>query len=235
MENWSKPVQVASVQTLRRRGMPAADLVIIDEAHCQYKWLHQQMARPEWKDVPLIGLSATPWSKGLGRIFDDLVVPVTISELIELQLLSSFRVYASGHPQLQDVKTVRGDYHEQQLSKVMSESGLVADIVETWLKLAENRPTVVFCVDRAHARKIRDRFEAAGVGCGYIDCDTPREERLETRKSLEAAAIKVVANLGCLTKGVDGALGCIILARPTKSETLFVADGRSRSSCEPRH
>ena len=35
--DWSRPVQVASVQTLQRRGYPDADVVIIDEAHRWFK------------------------------------------------------------------------------------------------------------------------------------------------------------------------------------------------------
>src|SRR6476620_6981033 len=35
MTDWSKPIQVASVQTLQRRPIPKADVVLIDEAH---KW-----------------------------------------------------------------------------------------------------------------------------------------------------------------------------------------------------
>src|ERR1700731_3341877 len=33
MTDWSRPVQVASVQTLQRRPIPEADLVLIDECH----------------------------------------------------------------------------------------------------------------------------------------------------------------------------------------------------------
>ena len=33
MTDWSKAVQVASVQTLQKRGIPKSDLVLVDEAH----------------------------------------------------------------------------------------------------------------------------------------------------------------------------------------------------------
>src|ERR1700757_3518490 len=33
MTNWDMPVQVASVQTLMRRKIPKADVVMVDEAH----------------------------------------------------------------------------------------------------------------------------------------------------------------------------------------------------------
>jgi DNA repair protein RadD len=223
MTDWSKPILIASVQTLQRRGMPSdIGIVIVDEAHCQNEWLSGVMAMGEWADIPFIGLSATPWSKGLGFIYDDLLIPITMQELIDLGLLSQFRVFASAHPDLRGVKTVAGDYQQGQLSDKMSDGGLVADIVTTWKRLGENRATIAFCVDRAHAAKVQARFNEAGVGCGYIDAYTERHERNEIRRQLDAGKIRVVVSVGCLIKGVDWAIGCIILARPTKSEMLFV-------------
>ncbi|AHE55895.1 DEAD/DEAH box helicase [Sphingomonas sanxanigenens] len=222
MEDWSKPVQVASVQTLERRGMPKADLVIIDEAHSQREYMIKIMADPEWAKVPFIGLSATPWAKGLGNVYQKLIVPVTMQELIDQGYLCPFRVFAADHPDLSGVKIERGDYHEGQLGKVMNDSGLIADIIATWKRLGQNRPTLCFCVDRAHAKEVQRRFEMAGVPAGYIDKDTPREERNAIRRQLDAGEIRVVCNVNCLTKGVDWAIGCIILARPTRSEMLYV-------------
>jgi DNA repair protein RadD len=223
MTDWGKPILVASVQTLRRRGMPEnIGLVIVDEAHDQDRWLNSIMCSGEWADVPFVGLSATPWSKGLGLQYDDLLTPITMQELIDLGLLSQFRVFASAHPDLKHVKTVGGDYHQGQLSAEMSDSVLIADIVSTWSRLGDNRPTVAFCVDRAHAAKVQARFVGAGIPWGYIDAFTDRIERQRIRQQLDRGEIKGVANVGCLTKGVDWALGCIILARPTKSEMLFV-------------
>jgi DNA repair protein RadD len=222
MQDWSKPIQVASVQTLQRRQMFKADIVIVDECHRQNAWLHELMAQEEWAEVPFIGLSATPWSKGLGNVYDDLLIPVTMQDLIEAGYLSPFKAFAAAHPDLGAIKTVAGDYHEGQLSGVMSDGALVADIVDTWKRLGDNRPTFAFCVDRAHAKKVQRRFEEGGVPCGYIDAYTEAHERHAVRRQLEAGEIKVVANVACLTTGVDWPIGCVILARPTKSEMLYV-------------
>jgi superfamily II DNA or RNA helicase len=86
----------------------------------------------------------------------------------------------------------------------------------------DNRPTLVFCVDRAHAAKVQARFLEAGVGCGYIDAFTEAAERKRVHKQLDDGEIKVVANVACLTTGVDWAIGCVVLARPTRSEMLYV-------------
>lgn len=220
--NWSRPIQIASVQTLQRRGMPRADLVFVDECHRQNEWLKGIMASEEWEKVPFIGLSATPWSRGLGHVWDDLLVPTSMQNLIDQGFLCPFRVYAAAHPDLTGVKVSKGDYATGELSGVMSDGELVADIVQTWLKLGEGRPSLAFCVDCAHARKVQAKFEAAGIGCGYIDHLTDVEERHRIRAQLDAGEIKVVANVACLTVGVDWAIGCVILARPTKSEMFYV-------------
>jgi DNA repair protein RadD len=223
MEDWSKPVQIASVQTLRsRERMPPSDMVIIDEAHCQDRWLTEIVQSDSWADVPVIGLSATPWSKGLGLIYDDLIKPVSMQELIDGGYLSRFRVFASSHPDLSGVKVVRGDFHEGQLAEAMNEPALIADVVDTYKRQARGIPAFCFCVDRAHAKALQVRFDAAGVGCGYIDAYTSREDREAVRRELDAGQISVVCNVGCLTKGVDWAIGCVILARPTHSEMLYV-------------
>ena len=126
----SQPVQVCSIQTLARRKLPEADLIIVDEAHRQYKFLTDWMRMPEWLTVPFIGLSATPWSRGLGKQFDDLIIGSTMAELIEQGHLCKFEVFAPAHPDLSNVRTVAGDYHEGDLSEAMSKPTLVADVVE---------------------------------------------------------------------------------------------------------
>ena len=80
---------------------------------------------------------------------------------------------------------------------------LVADTVTTWLRLGEDRPTLCFAVDRAHARKLADEFEAAGVPTGYVDANTPADERERIGRRLREGQIKVVCNVYHLTTGVD--------------------------------
>lgn len=222
---WTRPhapIQIASVHTLARRPLPMADVVVIDEAHVDHKFYQGWMAMPAWQSVPFIGLSATPWTKGLGKRFDDLIRPTSTRELIELGMLSQFRVYAPSHPDLTGVRTVAGDFHDGDLGEAMSKATLVADVVTTWLAKADNRPTLCFAVNRAHAQRLAMQFNEAGVPTAYVDADTPREEREAIGKRLAAGSVRVVVNIGTLTTGIDWDVRCLILARPTKSEMLFV-------------
>jgi DNA repair protein RadD len=98
--NPNAPVQIAMAQTLARREIPPADIVIVDECHLQFKSVTKWIADPAWQSVPFIGLSATPWAKGLGKSYDDLLMPVSIQELIGEGYLSTSRVFAPPAPDL---------------------------------------------------------------------------------------------------------------------------------------
>jgi superfamily II DNA or RNA helicase len=100
-------VQVCSVQTLARRKRPEVDLVIVDEAHELHKEIFRWMA--DCPDVPFIGLSATPWSRGLRKYYDDLIIAATTKDLIEQEYLTRFTVFAPSESDLSGVRTVAGD------------------------------------------------------------------------------------------------------------------------------
>jgi len=222
MTDYAKPVQVASIQTLSRRNTNRIDasLVLVDECHkvfkAQLRWMDQ------WNNVPFIGLSATPWTKGLGKHWEELVCETSIGELIRDGYLSPYRVFAASHPDLAGVRTVAGDYHEGDLSDAMQRGAIVGDTVSHWMTHGQGRPTLAFCVDRAHAKHMQTEFIAAGVSAGYVDAYTDREERQEIADQFHRGELTVVCSVGCLTTGVDWDVRCIILARPTKSPMLYV-------------
>jgi superfamily II DNA or RNA helicase len=218
-----QPVQVCSVQTLARRKIPPADLVIVDECHVMFKLYDKWMSDPEWQNVPFIGLTATPWSKGMGASgrWDKLIIGTTTEELIERKHLSDFKCYAPGHPDLSGVKTVLGDYEAKGLGEAMDKGHLIADIVSTWMEKGEGRPTICFAVNRLHAKHIETQFKEAGVSVEYMDAFTDLDARAAIVERFAAGDTKVICNVGVLTTGFDADVRCIILARPTKSEILY--------------
>ena len=235
MTDWSKPVQIASVQTLMKRDrLPEADIVMIDETHSWFTAYATWLSHDGFQ-CPVIGLSATPWTKGLGDVYKGPwtvgegekreqchIIASTIADLIEAGHLSDFRVYAPTHPDLSEVKTVAGDYQKDQLSKKMQDGALVADAVDTWKRLWGKDKTLCFAVDRAHAKTLQQKFLSVGVKCGYQDAFTKDQERDQIRRDFHSGAIKVVCNVGTLTTGIDWDVRCISLCRPTKSDMLFV-------------
>ena len=220
--DFSKPIQLCSQDTLvRRKSLPEVDIVIFDEGHRSSK-LHKRWMdeRPE---INFIALSATPWQRGMADIWDRLIIVATTRELIKKGHLCDYKYYAPSSPDLSGVKIVAGDYHEGMLSDVMKRAELVADVVKTWKEKAVGRPTIAFCVSRDHAREVQTQFLEAGVKCEYVDANTPVSERKALVAKLEKREIDIIVNIGTMTTGLDcPSISCIIMARPTKSEMLFL-------------
>jgi superfamily II DNA or RNA helicase len=228
-----QPVQVCSVQTLARRKRPAVDLVLVDEAH----QLHREIFRwmKDCSEVPFIGLSATPWARGLGKYYDDLIVAATTADLIGGGYLSPFIAFAPSEPDLAGVRTVAGDFHEGELAHAMDKPVVTGDIVETWLKRGEARSTLAFCVNRKHAQHVAERFLEMGVAAEYMDGTTPRQDREDIFQRFSSCETRIICNVGVLTTGVDLDVRCIIDAKPTKSRILFVQTiGRGLRTAEDK-
>ena len=120
------------------------------------------------------------------------------------------------------MRTVAGDFKQDELGEAVDKRKLVGDIVATWIERGEIRLTFVFCVNRAHARHIAEQFVEAGISCAYMDGATPREERNEIFARFKSGVTRVICNVGVLTTGVDLDVRCIIDAKPTKSRILHV-------------
>jgi superfamily II DNA or RNA helicase len=223
-------VQVCSIRTLRARAMrtqsidlPPADLLFIDECHHARARPYERLIASHPNAI-LIGMTATPCrgdGRGLGNIFEVLVEAPSVAELTSLGFLVPAKIFAPVRPDLSGISVERGDY-ETQLAKRVDTAQLVGDIIEHWLRLGENRPTVVFAVNVAHSQHIQREFTKAGVACGHIDGSTPVEERTRTLAELAAGKLKVVSNRMVLTEGWDCPIAsCEVIARPTKSLGLF--------------
>ena len=89
MTNSARRIQVATPQSLQRREIPDADEILLDEVHIWFSKLYPKvLSDPRFADVPIIGLTATPWSRGLGKHFNRLIVGATTAQLIEDKHLS---------------------------------------------------------------------------------------------------------------------------------------------------
>lgn len=223
------PIQVASLDTLSARAirsnrmrLPDADVVVVDEAHLAITKKRLEILE---RYPRVIGLTATPArgdGKGLGQYFDDLVLGPPMRKLVDDGYLVPARYYAPTVPDLENLKIARGDYQVKPLSDRMSKPDLIGDIVQHWRQLAADRQTVVFCVDRAHARAVAAEFS----GCAkteYLDGETETEERKAIIARIKSGESQVLVNVFVATYGLDiPCLSCAVLARPTKSIVLYL-------------
>jgi len=225
----SRPVQVASIQTLHRRlarGVPPAGLVIYDEAHHAASRSAREVLAA-YPDAILLGFTATPWrgdKRGLGGdLFQALVVAATPSELIALGALVPCDPYAYDAPDLHDVPIVAGEYKRDALEVACNTSVLVGSIVREYQAHTPGKRAILFPVSCEHSRRIVDEFTAAGVTAAHIDWSTPHEDRRSAIDAFRTGSVLVLSSMGVLTEGFDSPSAEVcILARPTRSLALFV-------------
>ena len=223
-------VQVASVATLWRRAvrsatmsLPPADLLIIDEAHHALATTYRKIIAA-YPEAVLLGVTATPCrgdGRGLGGMFATMIECPQIAQLIAQGYLVKARVYAPVNPDLRGVRIVGGDYVESQLADRMNRPNLIGDIVTHWHRYGQRRKTVIFAVNVAHSIHLRDEFVRAGVRAD-IDGATPKPDRDAALARLASGETELITNCAVLTEGWDmPAIGCCVLARPTKKIGLF--------------
>lgn len=234
-EDRSAQFQVASVQTLARRDLPEADLLVVDECHHARG---DSYARAIAAYRRRLGLTATPArldGKGLrGAGFNHLVVGVTAAELCAQGVLHAPIVYGSAGPDMTRAHKRGGDFAAEDLRTASLSAALTGQVLETWKKRAENRRTFGFAVDVDHARGLTERFLAAGVPTELVTGETPRHERAGALARLAAGITRVLWNVQVLTEGVDvPSCEVISVARPTDSLVLHLQIiGRAMRACE---
>lgn len=212
--NYNKPVQVATIQTLLRRGQHPFDFAFIDECHVLYEEHKRYMA--EYNKVPFIGLSATPFAKGMGLHFDDLIVPITMEELIQQGFLVDYDIYGPSKVDLTGIKTIRGEFDEKELVKRVAH--LIGDIYTHHREKAAGTPTVCFAVNRAHSQAIAEKFRAKGVSAAHVDHFTPWDQRQLINEEQKKGNIEIISSVGIYEKGWDSPITqTMIDAGPTKS------------------
>lgn len=232
-----QPVIVCSIHTASRRRLPDVDVIVIDEAHAVAGSWDYRRVLFQHNALPVIGLTATPFSRGLGQPYDELggeplfqgiVKAATIRELIGLGFLVDCSIYAPAEPDLTGLKLSRNqfgemDYSEKDLAGAVDKPSLVGDIVVHWLSLASGKPTVCFATNIAHSKHITEAFNAAGVKAEHVDSYTDESERAEILQRVESGETRVISNVGILTEGWDlPACEVMILARPTRSLIRWV-------------
>lgn len=210
-----QPVQVCSVQTLSRRGWPEAHIDVIDEAHV----LHQcHKKRIAGKETIVIGLTATPFTKGLAKYFDAVVNVTTTRKLIEEGWLSPYRIFSCSEPDMSGVTVMStGEWDSHQASDKALE--VVGDVVAEYTKHGEGRKFICSAVDTAHVEELARQFLAAGVNVATYTYKDREDDRVDTVQEFRRSdsAIRGLITVTAASRGFDVPdVSCVIMARPLR-------------------
>jgi DNA repair protein RadD len=234
-------VQVASADTLwarrNRIALPKVDLLILDEAHL---WLAEtrQALVSAFPDAKVVGLTATPArgdGRGLGVMFEELVMTTGVRALTDQGYLVPARYFAPSKPDLEGIKLDKdGDYQQKALGVRVDQPKLVGDIVQNWMRIAPGKSTAVFCTTRSHSRHVCEEFLRHGIRAEHLDGETDIDERKAILDRVKSGETTVLCNVFVATYGLDiPNLECAVLARPTRNITLYLQIvGRVLRICE---
>jgi superfamily II DNA or RNA helicase len=217
-------VQVASVQTLTRRGLMSELagplLIVVDEAHRSRAASYADIF-DTYPHAARLGLTATPFrhdGKGLGPAYGCIVTAATTRELIDDGTLIEPDVYVVKPPDLSRVSTRGGEYAVAEAATATNTPEHRADIVEQWAKRCDGMRTLAFAVNVEHSKAIAEAFTAAGVAAEHVDGNTPTAEREDAIARLRDGSLSVLTNVDLFTEGFDlPAIEALIDAAPTQS------------------
>ncbi len=247
-------ITVAGIQSIWRKPeeLGRIDVVIVDEAHMiqnedegMYRRLLSSLHEINPK-MRMIGLTATPYRLGQGlltegedAIFQALIEPVTIEELVKRKFLARLTsTFTDLQMNVEGIKKVQGDYEKQELEYRVNSSDVNSKVVSETIYRAGNRTAwLVFCVSISHAEAMRDEFIAQGVRAEAITSKTTSEERARIFADFKAGKIRAVTNVGVATTGFDYPdIDVIVMARPTLSPGLYIQmSGRGMRVKSPGH
>lgn len=224
-------VQIATIQTLINRKIPAPDIIIFDEAHhCRSNtWLKIFSRYP---DAVMIGVTATPCrldGRGLKDVFDILICGPSTSELIARGFLSKYKVFAPPGIDTTGIKMQAGDYNMKELAAAADKPTITGDAVQHYKKLAYGKQAIAFCCSIEHSKHVVAEFVANGISATHIDSKLNRIERQKIISDFQNGKIKVLSNCDLISEGFDvPAVEAVILLRPTASLSLYLQQvGRS--------
>ena len=208
-------LQIASVQTIAKREFwPQLDVLVVDEAHTTYKaWTEFAAAT----NAVVIGLSATPFTTGLGKVFTNIVNATTMHELTQAGVLVPMRIFSCHKPDMTGAETAGGEWTDKAAEE--RELKIVGDVVTDWQKFGDNRKTIVFGATINHCKELCRQFINAGIMAAVFTSETTAKERealLEEYRKPDSM-LKILISVEALAKGFDVPdVGCVCDARPLR-------------------
>ena len=219
-------VQVPSGNIVVRRN---GKVLVTGNCHIQRKAI-LQFAR-EWGG-PVIGLTATPLTKGLNETYETIVNATTTDGLLAEGWLAPLRIYAATEINMAGAKKEAGEWTRSEVRNRGAK--IVGDIVSEWAGKTLQHfggivKTLVFSADVAHGEGLCRAFQAQGYDfrqSTYHDSDDDTERLVEGFRQGEFTGLVSVAKF---VKGFDVKdVLCGIDARPNSSSLSEVIQKMGR-------
>ena len=234
-----EPITFAGIQSVRDKAklIGHIDLIIIDECHLVnhkdeggYRKLIGELIAVN-PALRIIGYSATPYRLGHGLItdkpalFDDLLTPVSIEELVFKGYLATLRSKVTkAKLDVSGVKKRGGEFIESELQAAVDTDDKNQAVVHEVMGLAgERKAWLFFCAGVKHAEHVAEVLRQHGVTAECVTGETPKKERERMLADFKAGRVRALTNANVLTTGFDYPdIDLVVMLRPTMSASLYV-------------
>lgn len=206
-------------------------LLIFDEAHhavsASYRrvveWFHK--INPSCK---IIGFTATPDRAdklAMGSVFEAVAFDYNIRQAIDdgwLVPIKNTVVNVDGLD-FSSVRSTAGDLNKQDLAAVMEFEKVLHGVAVPTLDLIGDMQTIVFAASVKQAERLAEIFDRYRPACaGFVSGKMEPDRRRDVIARFKSGALQILVNVGVATEGFDApGVGCVVMARPTKSRSLY--------------
>jgi len=222
----------------RYKRLRDVGLVIVDEAHLSITKAWEELIN-HYRDqgAKVLGVTATArrhdkqsmkniyekcaFQYGITSAVPDGWLVPAMTDCIQLESLDLSDVGTTG--------TAYGrDFNQVQLNRLLENSETIFEIADITARETAKKKTVVYCSSVEEARLVAERLvDSYGIKADWIASDvskcTPQHRREALRSFQEdSEGLTHICNVGILTTGWDfPGLECIVMAKPTRSRTLY--------------
>ena len=232
---YDEPVHVWSMQTLEKsqdvsKVLSRYQLVIYDECHALRRKVIDALLDAR---VRTIGLSATPFTRGLGNIYQNLINVRTTDQLVKDGFLVAPRIFCGVPIDMDGAPQTGGEWS----AKTATERALpvVGDVIDDYVSITNKvfgGPVMSFCSANtvADAQEYAEGFNAIGIPAEVVSYrDKDDEVRREKLDRFRAGETKILAFCEALGRGVDVPEAmCLLDARPKRKDAAGVIQKHGR-------
>jgi len=232
-EHREKRLQVASIQTLNRRDLPEADLIIVDEAHRSISKEYMKILKKYYDNgAYFVGLTATPFrtnKKEAFKVFwQGFYQPITVAQAIQDGYICQSKQYACARIVTKSMAKSKGDFDEKELMKAFDVDNVYVNLVANYNRLIGRNKAIVFCVNVQHSMKTCEVLKAEGYRAVHVDGTTPKAQRKQIVEDFKAGLLDVLTNVDIFTEGFDcpDIMAVVLNMATTSKAKYFQAAGR---------
>lgn len=241
------PILFCGIQSVAKNAhvFGKVDILFIDEAHlvspkdstAYRKFITALKVTNPWLKV--IGLTATPWRMGHGkitegpdRLFTDVCFDITdrnsFNRLISegyLCMLVPQKTRFDLDKATEKVGTQGGEFKQGELQVAVDKTDITRRALEEVIELVQGtrHHWLLFAAGVEHAIHCAEMLNSMGISAIAIHSDLSSEERDEAIAGWKSGKYTCATNNNVLTTGIDfPGIDLIIMLRPSKSAVLWV-------------